>query len=126
MGSQGTTTVDFGTFPGGSDASTTVTGQASITGTSLVEAWLYPVATSDHTADEHLVETVRVVAGNVSAGVGFTIYATNTSQLNEPLYRPGVSNFRPAATTVYGATAPSVGGQGTRIYGTWTVAWVWN
>lgn len=126
MGAQGTTTIDFGAFPGGSDASVTVTGQASILSGSLVEAWLYPTATADHTADEHLVETIRVVAGNVVAGTGFTIYALNTSQLNEPVDHPGVATFRTATTTAYGDVYPSEGGYGTRIYGQWAVAWVWN
>jgi hypothetical protein len=126
MGAQGTATIDFGAFPGGSDASVTVTGQAGITGTSLVEAWLFPAATADHTADEHVVESIKVVAGNISAGTGFTIYAVNTSTLNEPLETPGVSRFRSVAGTVYGDTDPSVGGIGTRIYGTWSIGWVWN
>ena len=126
MGTQGTTTINFGAFPGSSDTSVAVTGQATILSGSLVEAWLSPVATADHTADEHLVETIRVMAGNVVAGTGFTIYAVNTSQLNEPLTSAGAGNFRSAATTVYGGSAPSVGGIGTRIYGQWSVAWVWN
>jgi hypothetical protein len=126
LGAQGTTTINFGAFPGSSDTSVAVTGQATILAGSLVEAWLAPVATADHTADEHLVETIKVVAGNVVAGVGFTIYAMNTSQLNEPLVPAGVGNFRSAATTVYGDSLPSVGGIGTRIYGQWTCWWVWN
>lgn len=126
MGAQGSTTVDFGAFPGKSDATAVVTGQAGITGGSLVEAWLTPVATADHTADEHILETIRVMAGNISAGVGFTIYAVNTSTLNEPLVSPGVSTFRTAAATVYGEVGESVGGTGTRLWGLWSVAWVWN
>lgn len=126
MGAQGTATLDFGAFPGKSDASVAVTGQASIVSGSLVEAWLLPAATADHTADEHMVETLRVVAGSIVAATGFTIYGFNTSQVNEPLESPGVSTFRPAATTVAGNVGLSEGGQGTRIWGTWTVAWVWN
>jgi hypothetical protein len=72
------------------------------------------------------VESIKVFAGAVSNGVGFTIYAVNTSQLNEPLAPAGVGNFRSAATTVYGNSLPSVGGIGTRIYGTWSIGWVWN
>jgi hypothetical protein len=126
VGASGTTTVDFGAFPGKSDTSVAVS-QPSILGGSLVEAWLYPVATADHSADEHLVETIRVIAGNVSAGVGFTIYAMNTSQLNEPLALANAAGgFRSAATTVSGTSGPSVGGIGTRIYGQFTVSWVWN
>jgi hypothetical protein len=99
----GTTTVDFGAFPGASDASVVITGQAGILAGSLVEAWLRPVATVDHSADEHVHETIKVMAGNIVPGTGFTIYAANTNQINE------------------GAT-----GRGTRLYGLWTVAWAWT
>jgi hypothetical protein len=125
MGATGTTTVNFGAFPGSSDTSVAVTGQATIASGSFVEAWITPTATADHTADEHWVEPIKVVAGNVVAGTGFTIYAMNTNQLNEPLTMPGVAKFRSAATTVYGDTKPSIGGQGTRLYGQFTVSWVW-
>lgn len=101
MGAQGTAVLDFGAFPGKSDASVDVTGQTEILAISLVEAWLRPVATGDHSADEHRVETLAVLAGNIVAGVGFTISGRNTSQLGSH-------------------------GQGTRLYGQWTVAWVWN
>lgn len=103
MGATGTTTLDFGAFPGKSDASVAVAGQAAIVAGSLVEAWVRPAATADHTLDEHLVETLNVVAGNIVAGTGFTIYGVNVNQLSEP-----------------------DGGKGTRIYGLWSVAWVWN
>lgn len=105
MGAQGTTTVDFGAFPGSSHVKVTITGQAAIVAGSLVEAWIRPVATADHSADEHMVETIKVVANNIVASTGFDIDAFNTSQLNEP--------------------AP-FGGKGTRLYGLWTAAWVWN
>lgn len=109
----GTATLDFGAFPGKSDASVAVTGQGGIVAGSLVEAWLRPVATADHTADEHMVETLKVIAGNIVAGTGFTIYGFNTSQLNE---NP------PGERHVMYATGQ---GRGTRIYGQWTVAWAW-
>lgn len=102
MATTGTATLDFGAFPGASDASIAVTGQAGILSGSYVECWIRPVASADHTADEHLIETIKVVAGNISAGVGFTIYGVNTNTLTD-----------------------SEGGS-TRLYGTWTVAWVWT
>ena len=55
MGAQGTAVLDFGAFPGKSDASVAVTGQAAIVAGSLVEAWIRPVDTADHTADEHML-----------------------------------------------------------------------
>lgn len=96
MGAQNIALLDFGAFPGKSDASIAITGQTTILAGSLAEAWLVPVATADHTADEHLVEELEVYAGNIVAGTGFTIY--------------GICR-----------------GKGdVRIYGTWSVAWVWN
>lgn len=115
MGAQGTTTLDFGAFPGKSDTSVAVTGQTGIVSGSLVEAWIRPEATSDHTADEHLVESIKVIAGNIVASTGFTIYGFNTSEVNEQ-----ESGTQPGQQARYG------GGKGTRIYGQWTVAWVWN
>jgi len=120
MGAQNQTTINFGAFPGASDTSVAVTGQAGIQVTSLVEAWLYPVATSDHTADEHLLETITVRAGNIVAGTGFTIYAVNNSQLIE--MAPDRGNYGDQL----GFVGPPAWGTGTRIYGVWTVAWVWN
>lgn len=118
MGAQGTATIDFGAFPGACDTSVAVA-QPTILGTSLVEAWLYPVATADHSADEHqvMVGQLKVVAGAPVAGVGFTIYA----------YSP--DNPGTGTEARYG----SKGNQrnydqkdGLRLYGQWTVAWVWN
>jgi hypothetical protein len=76
-----------------------------------------------------MMETLKVFAGNIVAGTGFTIYALNTSQLNEPLVAPGWNPLRLNAIVVNQPTfspAPSIGGMGTRIYGLWTVAWAWN
>ncbi len=102
MSGTGTASVDFGAFPGKSDTSLVITGQATIASGSLVEAWIRPVATADHSADEHLVETIEVIAGNIVGGTGFTIYAKNTDLLIPP------------------------DGLGTMLYGLWTVAWAWN
>ncbi len=125
MGAQGTATLDFGAFPGASDASVAVTGQASIVAGSLVEAWIRPVDSADHTADEHMVETLKVFAGNIVAATGFTIYGFNTSQLNEPLEKGRDERLNPNIGMAHNPK-PSIGGQGTRIYGTFTIAWVWN
>ena len=120
MGAQGTTLVDFGAFPGASDTSVAVTGQSTIASGSLAEAWIFPAATADHTADEHWVETIQVMAGNVVAGVGFTIYARNTNQISEIPLDKNLQGDMP------GYIGPPVWGNGTRLYGKWNVAWVWN
>ena len=135
MGSQGTTTVDFGAFPGKTDTSVAVTGQAGIIAGSLVEAWLRPVDTADHTADEHMVEQIKVFAATIVAATGFTIYAFIDSTLTEPVVDAVQANSMQQATATAIANKnaqPGVGAQGgggagaTRLYGLYTVAWVWN
>jgi len=128
MGAKGTAIVDFGAFPGASDASVAVTGQAGILTSSLVEAWIYPLATSDHSADEHMVETIRAFAdaSTIIAGTGFTIKVFNMSEFYAQPVSPGPSKFRSAAATVYGFVGGSLSEPGTLLYGKWTVAWVWD
>lgn len=111
MATQGTTTVNFGAFPGATDTTTTITGQTGITSTSLVEAWIFPSATADHSADEHWVDPPEVFAGNVTSGTGFTIYAVvkkraEVGPVSDSTRQRNVDN--------------------PRVYGQWTVGWVWN
>jgi hypothetical protein len=109
MASQGTTTVNFGAFPGKTDATVTITGQAGILAGSLVEAFIYPTATADHSADEHWVDPPRIMAGNIVAGTGFTIYCSA---------KPADAN-QIAGNSKLNVDAPMV-------YGQWTIGWVWN
>jgi hypothetical protein len=101
--------LDFGS--GASDASVVITGQAGIVAGSKVNAWIYAKATTDHSADEHWLETIAVTAGNIVAGVGFTIYGKNTNMLNEPVedYNRG-----------------GKGGKGTLLRGKFTVQASWG
>ena len=128
MGAQSTAELDFGAFPGASDASVAVTGQASILVGSLVEAWIYPKDTTDHTADEHMLESIKVFAHTIVAATGFTITGINTSEINEPLEEiKGTQNTTTGVLqAAQGDQRPRAGGRGTRIYGKWTVGWVWN
>jgi hypothetical protein len=105
-----------------------VTGQASILVGSLVEAWIYPKDTTDHTADEHMLESIKVFAHTIVAGTGFTITGINTSEINEPLEEiKGTQNTTTGVLqAAQGDQRPRAGGRGTRIYGKWTVGWVWN
>lgn len=128
-GSTGTASLNFGAFPGASDASVAVTGQAAIVSGSIVQAWLRPEATADHSADEHMIETIEVYAGNIQAGTGFTIYGFNTSQLNEPLVPFKGPNSTAVAASLGGPQnlqLPTAGGIGTRVYGAWSVQWRWS
>jgi len=120
----GLTTVDFGA--GGVSASTVITGQAGILAGSMVKAWIAAIPTPDHSADEHWLETISVMAGNIIPGTGFTIYAKNTNTKSTPVEQTwqmtrlagpgtGVNQVRPAPT----------GGKGTRLFGEFTVGWEW-
>ena len=128
-GASGVTTVNFGAFPGASDASVTITGQTGIVAGSSVIATIQATATADHTADEHVAETISIAAGNIVAGTGFTIYAVNTSQLNEPLeqnkgrFSTGIAG---GDGQPQGLQIPMAGGRGTRLYGQFTVTWRWS
>jgi hypothetical protein len=127
-GSAGIVEVDFGAFPGASDASATVTGQTGITTGSVLQAWIYALATPEHSADEHRIETISANAGDIVAATGFTVWVQNTSQLNEPR-EPSQSGGRitsKAAASAFGNSAPDRGGQGTRLYGRYSVAWRWS
>jgi len=115
----GTATLDFGAFPGKSDASVSVTGQTGIASTSIVQAWIYPKATADHTADEHAVESLKVFARDIVVGAGFTVQGVNTSEINEK---------EPPQFLEFGTHHPDTfsEGKGTRLYGTWSIAWMWQ
>lgn len=127
----GTSVVDFGA--GASHATVTVTGQAAILAGSLVYVWIKPEATADHSADEHMVETIKVFASDIVAGVGFTINAFNTSQRFEPV-RPMESLRARYSGTGQDAgrgqaprgTTNTVGGRGTQIKGEWSVGWMYT
>lgn len=127
MGARGVTEVDFGAFPGTSHATVAVTGQTGILSTSLVEAWLAPADTADHSSDEHVVEKpqLHVVAADIVPSTGFTIHAVYQPAGLEPLTAPSPSTFRSAATSVYGYIAPTEGGRAPTIWGKWKVGWVW-
>jgi hypothetical protein len=51
-----------------------ITGEANITTSARVFVGIIAVATADHLADEHMVDPPRLVAGDLVAGVGFTIH----------------------------------------------------
>jgi hypothetical protein len=99
IGGRGVALLDFGAFPGASDANVVVTGQGGIQAASNVSAWIQPAATTDHTSDEHIVEQFEVFAGNIVAGTGFTIYGVD--------FNPPSQNDNPL------------------VYGKWNIGWQW-
>lgn len=87
-GTTGTTEVDFGSG-GSTNTTVAITGQASIIVGSRVEAWIECTATAGHSIDEHAAADIDIRAGNISAGVGFTIYAVSRSGLQYDTYTVG-------------------------------------
>lgn len=74
MAATGTATISFGAS-GSKESSVVITGQSGIVAGSLVEAWVRMVANGSTTADEARIEDMKVIAGAISSGVGFTIFA---------------------------------------------------
>ena len=70
----GSTIVDFGTTKK-SDCSVTITGQAAIASSSILKAWITAKDSIDHSIEEHWIEDLEIISGNIIAGTGFTIYA---------------------------------------------------
>jgi len=70
----GNLTLDFGAAPGTNIAETTVTGQASILGTSGVEAYMMGLdTTATHNAVEHAIAPIKLSCTAIVPGTGFTI-----------------------------------------------------
>jgi len=76
----GTATIDFGSSPGSSYATVTVSGQTGVTSSTHVEAWLQGDATATHNAVEHLIVPITLRVGDVTTGA-FTIHATTDHRL---------------------------------------------
>lgn len=81
---KGTATIDFGSFPGTSEASVAVTGQTAIAATPEIKVFVNgDDTTTDHTANDHryLPLFAQFTAGSVVAGTGFTIYCRSFDKL---------------------------------------------
>lgn len=121
----GSGTLDFGAFPGKSDAFVDIASGGVLT-TSIVWAFLRPVATADHTADEHWVESLEVT-GICEVNGTVRIYGKNVNNLFSALV-PGPAFVDRATTNPF----PNMdfkdrfGGEGTLIYGQWSVGFAWQ
>ncbi len=106
----GRATLDFGAFPGVSLAEVDVTGQAGFITSSEVNAYILPVATADHSADEHTIESLNVSAMYKTDGT-FTIRGHITAY-------PAIREIN--QTTSLGNIV-----QRQSIYGQFTIGWSW-
>lgn len=102
----GKAVLDFGTFPGSTHTSITVTGQTGLRADSAITVDMLRRATADHSEDEHSVERFHVTAGDIVADTGsggsFTIHGVLVDQQMDP------TNTRDPQT-----------------HGQWFVAWSW-
>jgi hypothetical protein len=110
----GTAVLDFGS--GSTDASVAVTGQTGIVSGSLVEAWIRPVASADHSADEHLLEEIKIVASDIVAGTGFTVRGYKSSDKVET----------PLGWLSSGQNLAGKAGGVLQLRGQFNVNWAWN
>jgi hypothetical protein len=69
--SSGIATLNFGS--GSVSAQTTLTGHSGITANSVILVALRVIATAEHTAEDMLVDPIRVAVKNLVVGTGFTI-----------------------------------------------------
>ena len=99
MGAAGTALLDFGAFPGATDATLDVA-TTGVVNTSLVEAWVFPATTADHSPDEHRVEHLKVDAVWKVDGT-----ITITGILDDP----PINGMSPGT-----------------LYGKYNIGWVWN
>lgn len=138
----GVTVVDFGAFAANNTMATiAVTGQAGVTTSSIIDAWITPYSTTgssgtaDHSADEHIIASalVDVTCSDIIAGTGFTIYVMCRDMGGSTLVAPGVGRRMVASTTAgqnrtqTPTAVGSVGGMAINtLWGQFNVAWRWS
>jgi hypothetical protein len=122
MGAQGTATLDFGAFPGSSVTSVDVVATGVIS-TSAVEAWIRPVATADHTAEDHVAVPLRVVGMYLSDN-NIRIWGFNANDVMPPMESlPLTRQFNTSTTrpeVLLARQNPPM------LVGQYNVWWVWN
>lgn len=74
----GTAIVDFGAFPGATDATVAVV-DARVGASTVIVVTIDAVASADHSADEHLADPPRVQPGDKAVG-SFNVYAFTTDK----------------------------------------------
>lgn len=126
VGTTGLAVLDFGGFPGATDALVTVTGQAGIVAGSVVEAWARLQDTADHSADEHWVENLQLYAGTILAGIGFTIYGRLNDTIDIVDYSQATVSRSVGPGVGTNQIRPEVSLAAKRLWGQWNVQWRWS
>lgn len=124
MGAQGTAVLDFGAFPGSSVTSVDVV-TTGVTSTSAVEAWVRPVASADHTVEDHIIAPIRVV-GQYLSDNNIRIYGINSNDVMPPMEQV-IDNRHSTPVTVAARPLVRQQRQGSpMLVGQYNVWWVWN
>jgi hypothetical protein len=125
----GTSIINFGSS-GSSHTTLVVTGLPLILAGSLVYCWIKPEATLDHSADEHVVEDIRVYAADIVAGTGFTIHGIAGSEIVRDANYRRLSRFSGAGQDQGPGQAarqtPNMGGTTPLLYGRYSVGWIYT
>jgi hypothetical protein len=114
--------LDFGAFPGSNVAYVDVV-TAGVIATSAVEAWIRPVASADHSAEDHVVAPMKVTGMYVSDG-NIRIYGVNTNDVIPPLEAQPL--HRQVATSTARPEVNLARQNAPRFVGQFNVWWVWN
>jgi hypothetical protein len=113
----GVAILDFGAFPGQPMVSLVVASPDVSDPNAELDAWVIPVATTDHTADEHIADGPAVIAAYTTPGTSFTITCSqNAKTLPVPPGTPfgGANSQQP------------IGQQQLNPYGKWSIAWAFS
>jgi hypothetical protein len=82
MATTGSIPINFGSVPGSTYATATVTGQSGILSTSNVEAFIMGNdSTSDHNTTEHQLLPANIRCGNIVVGTGFDVVVSTPFRL---------------------------------------------
>lgn len=115
----GVAVLDFGAFPGSASTSVVVSIEDISDPNAELDVWVIPVATVDHTADEHVADPPRVIAANTNpvTGGSFTISG----------FPSGRDLAVPPGTPFGGASSQMpIASQQLMPVGKWSVAWAFS
>jgi hypothetical protein len=109
----GVATINFGAFPGSPSAQAIVALSGPANPNAVVQAWIEPIATADHSADEHSADPPAVSAQIVGSTIVINAAASGRDWPTPP-------------ATPFGNLANSqqpIGLQQPQPYGAWSVGW---
>jgi hypothetical protein len=111
--SSGTGILSFGPFPGSSSATVTLVAAAQSDPNAVIDCWIVPIATADHSVDEHQSSDAPIVSA-VASGANIIITG----------YPSGRDLPVPPGTPPAGAASQMpIASQQLMPYGAWTVGW---